>query len=56
MLKRRTAQVAALVVYLLVWLALFIVVVHYSRFADSVEGVAPMHLWCGASLWYDSQL
>jgi len=51
-LKRRRAQLAALVAFLLLWLVLFIVVVHYSRFADLVEGVVPMHLGCGASLWY----
>ena len=52
LVKRRRHQLLALVVYLLVWLVSFIVVIHYSRFADTVEGVAPMRLGCTSALWY----
>ena len=49
--KRRRTQFAVLAAYLLVWLVLFIVVVHYSLFAASVEGIAPLQVGCSASLW-----
>ncbi|KAF8542684.1 hypothetical protein BDD12DRAFT_728187 [Trichophaea hybrida] len=49
--KRRRHQLLALVSYLFTWLVLFIVVVHYSRFADTVEGEAPTHLACSSTLW-----
>lgn len=52
--KHRSRQILALVVYLLVWLVAFIVVVHYSQFAGSIEGLTPARLSCSTALWYDA--
>jgi len=49
--KRRRIQLFALVSYLFVWFVLFVAVVHYSSFADSVEGLQPVHLTCTSSFW-----
>jgi hypothetical protein len=49
--KRQRNQVLVLVPYLFVWLLLFVVVVHYSRFADEVDGEVPLHFGCSTSLW-----
>ncbi|TGZ83227.1 hypothetical protein EX30DRAFT_354385 [Ascodesmis nigricans] len=52
MLKRRKVKALALGSFLLLWLVLFSIVVHYSRFADRVEGIIPNHLSCDEAFWY----
>ncbi|KAI5777142.1 hypothetical protein EDC01DRAFT_714114 [Geopyxis carbonaria] len=49
--KRRRHRSAFLASYLFLWLVLFIVVTHYSRFAARVSGVTPTNLACTSSLW-----
>lgn len=54
--KRRRSQVLVLIPYLLLWLLLFVIMVHYSRFADEVDGQAPLHFGCTTSLWAKNNL